>query len=248
VTAIVALGCVFAAVWVVSLPPPAALRLKALGAETARGSPASLSWWAVGQAVAVRMRRVRGALTRGRREAAACRAAVIELCDGVAVELAAGQPPAAALLHAADVLSGLPGLALVVDAARAGDDVADALDRASATLGCHGLRLLAGCWRIGVDRGGMLAAVIEGLADALRDEQSHREDVALQLAGPRATARLLAGLPLLGLAMGVALGARPLGFLLGSLPGAMCLGLGVGLDVLGLWWTRRLVSAAEEVR
>jgi tight adherence protein B len=94
----------------------------------------------------------------------------------------------------------------------------------------------------------MLASVIDGLAEALRDEQTHREEVALQLAGPRATARLLAGLPLLGLLMAVALGARPFAFLLGTAPGGLCLGLGVGLDALGLWWTRRLATTAEELR
>jgi tight adherence protein B len=114
--------------------------------------------------------------------------------------------------------------------------------------GCDGLRLLAGCWRIGVDRGAMLAAVIEGLSEALRDEQSHREEITLQLAGPRATARLLAVLPALGLGMAAALGARPLPFLFGTLPGAVCLALGLGLDALGLWWTARLATAAEQTQ
>jgi tight adherence protein B len=92
----------------------------------------------------------------------------------------------------------------------------------------------------------MLASVIEGLAEALRDEQSHRDDIALQLAGPRATARLLAGLPILGLGMAAALGAKPLSFLFATLPGALCLTLGLGLDVLGLWWTAHLAAAAEQ--
>jgi tight adherence protein B len=240
--ATLAAGCVFVAAWVLSLPPPAAFRLAAV----VRPSPV-LPRRLFGPGAVARVRRLRGALRTGRREAAACRAAVVELCDGIAAELTAGQPPGTALVRAAEVLSGLPGVTHVADAVRSGDDVAGALLRASRTPGCDGMRLLAGCWRIGVDRGGMLAAVIEGLADALRDEQAHREDVALQLAGPRATARLLAGLPLLGLAMAAALGARPLTFLLGSLPGGLCLGLGSGLDVLGLWWTRRLAAAAEKL-
>ena len=169
----------------------------------------------------------------------------IELCDGIATELAAGRPPDTALSYAAEALPSLPGLTAVVDAAQNGDDVPTALIRAAEPEGCEGLRLLAGCWRVGVDRGGMLAAVIEGLAEALRDEQSHRDDIALQLAGPRATARLLAGLPILGLGMAAALGAKPLSFLFATLPGALCLTLGIGLDALGLWWTARLATAAE---
>jgi tight adherence protein B len=243
VITIAAAACVFAAVWALSLPSPAAVRLTAVFAAAPSGEPRRFA-----SAVIAWLRRTAGSLTRRRKQVAARRAAVIELCDAIAVELAAGRPAGTAVAHAAEALDGLPGLRSVVDAARGGDDVAAALTQASSTEGCEALRLLAGCWRIGVDRGGMLASVIEGLAEALRDEQSHREDIALQLAGPRATARLLAGLPALGLAMAAALGARPLEFLFGTLPGALCLGLGAALDALGLWWTSRLAISAEQVR
>ncbi|REE97088.1 hypothetical protein DFJ69_2544 [Thermomonospora umbrina] len=105
--------------------------------------------------------------------------------------------------------------------------------------------MLAACWRIGVDKGGAFAAVVGGVATALRDDEAQRLEIAAQLAGPRATARLLAGLPLLGLALGVALGADPLAFLLGTIPGMLCLLSGIGLDVVGLWWTHRLARSAE---
>ncbi|MBX6769235.1 MAG: type II secretion system protein, partial [Actinomadura rubrobrunea] len=62
---------------------------------------------------------------------------------------------------------------------------------------------------------------------------------------PKATARLLAGLPLLGLAMAAALGANPVAFLFGTIPGLGCLVAGIALDVLGMWWTSRLAQAAE---
>lgn len=234
-------ACVLAAVWALSLPHPATLRLPAvLHPPPTRPARSATTL--------TRLRRTAGALGRRRRNAAAHRAAVIELCDGFAAELSAGRPPGTALIHAAMVLPALPGLPAVIDAARHGDDVPAALSRAATADGCAGLRVLAGCWRIGVDRGGTLVSVIEGVAEALRDEQSHREDIALQLAGPRATARLLAGLPLLGMGMAAALGARPLSFLFGTVPGALCLVLGLGLDGLGLWWTARLAAVAERVQ
>jgi len=242
-TAIATVACVFATVWALFLPSPATLRLTAVCRT--RPSPPGRPAWAT---AIVRLRETASALRSRRRDTANRRAAVIELCDGIAAELAAGRPAAAALADAARVLPAMPGLASVIDAAENGDDVPAALTRAATTDGCEGLRLLAGCWRIGMDRGGMLAAVIEGLAEALRDEQSHREEVALQLAGPRATARLLAGLPALGLGMAAALGARPLTFLFTTLPGALCLGLGTTLDALGLWWTARLASSAERIQ
>lgn len=266
--ALLAGGCLFTAVWVTLLPPPATLRLLAVrqaGGMKERDRNTSHRSPGAARSSGPVVRRVSGCLThwlrRGRwalggaeKAAAARRASVIELCDGVATELAAGRPPAAALVSATGVLAGASGtcgspeLAAVADAAHAGDDVVAALERASRTPGYESLRLLAGCWRIGLERGGMLADVIEGLADALRDEQAHRDEIALQLAGPRATARMLAGLPVLGLLMAMALGAHPFGFLLGTLPGGVCLCLGVGLDALGLWWTRRIASAAEGPR
>jgi tight adherence protein B len=241
VITILAVACAFVAVWVLSLPSPATLRLTSVvGSGRLRVRPPlfadALAW----------LRRTARAWGRRRRETARHQAAVIDLCDGVAVELAAGRPPDVALVNAAEVLDAVPGLEAVIEAARSGDDVPSALIRASTTPGCDGLRLLAGCWRIGVDRGGMLASVLEGLSEALRDRQSHREEITLQLAGPRATARLLAVLPALGLGMAAALGARPLSFLFATLPGVLCLTLGVGLDALGLWWTSRLAAAAEQ--
>jgi tight adherence protein B len=224
------------AVWVAAAPPRAAVRLRALVGTPAPSTPAVL----------VRMagRRVRELRSR-RRRTSERRAAVIELCDGFGAELAAGRSPETALAHAASAAD--PDLRRLLMAAP-GDDVAAALDTASTLPGAEGLRLLAGCWRIGAERGGTFAVVVDGLAAALRDEEAHRADLAAQLAGPRATARLLAGLPLLGLAMAAALGARPVAFLLGTVPGMACLLAGVALDIAGLGWTRRLAANAEVTR
>jgi tight adherence protein B len=238
-----AAACVFATVWTLSLPSPAMFRLTAVLGPEPEGAAGP-----VPRVLVARLRRAAGSLTGRRKRLAARRGAVIELCDAIATEIAAGRPAATALTCAAEGIHDLPALSTVVDAARNGDDVPAALIRASDVRGNEALRLLAGCWRIGVDRGGMLAAVIDGLADSLRDEQSHRDDIALQLAGPRATARLLAVLPALGLAMAAALGAKPWQFLFGSLPGLLCLCLGASLDALGLWWTSHLATSAEHPR
>jgi tight adherence protein B len=48
--------------------------------------------------------------------------------------------------------------------------------------------------------------------------------------------------------MAAALGAKPLQFLFTTMPGVLCLSLGSGLDILGLWWTSRLATAAEQNR
>ncbi|MBT2206814.1 type II secretion system F family protein [Actinomadura sp. NEAU-AAG7] len=176
------------------------------------------------------------------------RTAVIELCDGMAAELAAGRTPHEAFRASATSLDPHVSKTLLNPPRpppSGHDEMPDHLERSADQPGAEGLRLLAACWRIGAERGGTLATVLDGLAAALRDEEALRQDVTVQLAGPRATARLLAALPLLGVAMAAALGAHPISFLCGSLPGLACLTTGVGLNATGLWWTRRLARAAE---
>ncbi len=135
----------------------------------------------------------------------------------------------------------------VLAAARDGGDVRSALvSVAAAAQGGEGLVRLAACWDVGVSVGAGLAAVVERVAGALRTAKAHRQDVAAQLAGPRTTARMLAGLPVLGLLMGAALGMHPLDFLLGGVPGLLCLATGIALDACGLWWTHRMATRAAE--
>lgn len=64
-----------------------------------------------------------------------------------------------------------------------------------------------------------------------------------QLAGPRATVRVLALLPLIGLGMGLLMGADPVGFLLGTPWGWACLVLAALLEAAGT-----LLDASSRVR
>lgn len=61
---------------------------------------------------------------------------------------------------------------------------------------------------------------------------------------PRATVRVLSGLPAVTLLLGELLGARPVTFLFGSLQGMLCLLLGVISYSVGLWWMRLLLNQA----
>ena len=65
------------------------------------------------------------------------------------------------------------------------------------------------------------------------------------LASARATARLVALLPLGTLAMASGLGASPWSFLVDSPVGAACLLAGVGLVVGGLAWIDRIAGSVE---
>ncbi len=172
--------------------------------------------------------------------------AVIALCATLAGEVRAGRQPGEALLRAARDSGGLADAqAAVLAAARFGGDVPGALATAARQPGAEGLLGLAACWRVAVDQGAGLAAGLDRLDGALRAERDQRADLRAQLAGARATAVMLAALPVLGLLLGTAMGADPLHVLLHTGAGLGCLVLGGLLEAAGLWWAARIVRGAE---
>ncbi|GLW98319.1 type II secretion system F family protein [Microtetraspora sp. NBRC 16547] len=195
-------------------------------------------------------RRMTALLDRPRpeRQAAAWRALSIEVCQGVVAELAAGCTPGDALSRAVSAVTPPDAEVLrpVAAVARDGGDVAAALLRAAPPRGGDGLTRLAVCWRVSMAAGGGLAALVERLGGSLREAEAHRQELTAQLAGPRATARLLAVLPALGLLMAAGLGMSPLSFLFGEPAGIACLIMGLLLDGVGVWWTNRLVIRAAQ--
>lgn len=168
---------------------------------------------------------------------------VVGVASGGAVG-GAGRPPdpvAAALDEAAR-------------AAAAGEDPAAALRRhrvgarRSATGAGTALASLALAWRTSEVTGAPAAAVLDGLAAALRDEAAATDARDASLAGPRATARLLLALPPLGLAASTALGADPVAVLAGTPAGRWCAALGLAFAAAGWAWTSALVRAAVRAR
>ncbi|MDT0182914.1 type II secretion system F family protein [Microbacterium sp. ARD31] len=177
-----------------------------------------------------------------RRRRAADQAAVLEVCDLLAAELASGQPPGTALQVAGEQW---PPLRSAVDAHHLGADVSQALrELASARPGASDLRWVAGAWQVAHHSGHGLAAALERTAAGLRARRRTRRLVDSELASARATARLVACLPLAVLLMGSGAGSDPWGFLLGTPVGWACLLAGIALVALGLWWIERLADRA----
>lgn len=170
--------------------------------------------------------------------------AVIELCEAVAGELRAGRQPGQALVATGAEGFGEAGTA-VVAAARFGGDVPRALRAAARLPGAEGLAGVAACWQVAVNGGAGLAAGLDRIASGLRGQRDQSEDLTAQLAGPRATALMLALLPAGGLALGSALGADPLRVLLHTPAGWACLLVGGLLEWCGVAWTARIIKAAE---
>jgi tight adherence protein B len=182
---------------------------------------------------------------RQRRAAAVRRTQVIEACGVLAADLRAGRTPQEALEGAASVCGELQ---VVSAAARLGGDVAGALELAAESPGVAGLRALSAAWQVAERSGAAFATIVERLADSLRADESVRRQISAGLAGTRSTARLLAGLPLFGTALGYGIGADPVAYLTGSVVGWCCLFAGLVLAALGLLWVERLAETCETNR
>jgi tight adherence protein B len=184
----------------------------------------------------------------GQQRRAASEAAT-ELSDALAVlvaELRAGaQAVEAARAAAVDGRGDASRvLSAAAAAARIGGDVPTVL-RGAGTGALHPwLGRLAAAWSL-ADRHGIPLA---DLLDAVRADTEQRvrfaAEVQARLAGPRATAAVLAGLPLLGLALGQSVGAAPLRVLAHTAAGQVLLVLGTALACAGVLWSARLMARA----
>lgn len=178
------------------------------------------------------------------RRADAHRARAVELCDALQAELAAGQTAEQALDRAAEEW---PLVAPAARAAASGGDVAGSLRELAAEPGAASLRVVAAAWQVAHRTGHGLADALGRVAEDLRAAEQTRRIVTGELASARATARLLAALPVLVLAMGSGAGGSPWSFLLGTPAGLACLVLGLALGYAGLAWVEALARDVDRI-
>jgi tight adherence protein B len=204
--------------------------------------PVALAVAVISGTVVIRRRR-RGIRLERQQESAALQAAL----DVLVGELRTGVHPVTAFGTAADEVSGpvQRGLSAVAARARLGADVAAGLeDVATASqLPMHWERLAA-CWRLAHAHGLSIATLMRTAQRDIVERERFSSHVEAAMAGPRATAAVLAGLPVAGIALGQLIGARPLAFLCGAGVGGWLLVIGVLLACAGLMWSDRITERA----
>jgi tight adherence protein B len=87
--------------------------------------------------------------------------------------------------------------------------------------------------------------LLSGVGAALTAAQETADGLAEAMAGPKASARMLKFLPLLGLVLGTLMGADPLTVLFSGGVGSIALVVGLGLMTAGQLWTAALIRAAS---
>jgi tight adherence protein B len=185
-----------------------------------------------------RTRRARAAL-----EGAAMTAAL----DVLGAELRVGAHPVQAFTVAAADTPGPVGAALAAVAARAelGADVPAGLRAVGArsSLTAHWERL-ALAWQLAADNGLAIGVLVRAVHVDIVERQRFSDQLQAGMAGARATASILAALPVLGIGLGELVGAGPVRFLLGGGFGGYLLLAGTVFVCAGLWWADRITAAA----
>lgn len=190
-------------------------------------------------------------LTRRRDDTGAEQARVGEVTLRLAVLLQVGIAPARAWGYLAE--GGDPAAGAVAARIDSGQPVAEALyahataarDEAKATTAAQGWLDLAAAWQVATVVGAPLAETLRNTAAALENTQRVRDEVSVTLAEPAATAKLIGLLPLVAIALGVALGFDTLIVLFASPIGIGCLIGGIVLVTIAHLWTRSLVRSTQ---
>jgi tight adherence protein B len=263
VTGLVVAGMLAAAVLVWPRHPDPVRRLLGLDDRPARGPESALG------RLFVDVRRRVGWWAGRRPDRAALDRELVPLLEGLAATLRAGLTPARAFAHLAasspgdgrDEPRGAVGATSAsVDRAGRGDPLAGLRARLAAEAargarlestwraaavrsGSPALQAVAEGWGLSERHGAPVVDVLDALVGALRDRMRTEAAVETALAAPRATARLLAVLPVGGVVLGELVGVHPLAVLVGTAAGRVTGVLGLAATLGGRFWMRRLVAS-----
>ncbi len=166
--------------------------------------------------------------------------------DALVSELRVGAHPVAAIDTASREIAGRVGESFDAVAARAllgADVVAGLREESRRSLVPGHWERLAVCWQLAQQHGLAIASLLQAAHRDLAERERFRSRVDAAMAGARTTGNLLAGLPVLGVLLGCAIGADPLGFLLSGGAGGWLLCIGTALVGAGLLWSDRITAS-----
>jgi tight adherence protein B len=101
---------------------------------------------------------------------------------------------------------------------------------------------LAVCWQLAADHGLAMSTLMQAAQRDIAERQRFSGYVRSAMAGARATAAILASLPVLSVLLGQLIGAGPVAFLLGGRAGGWLLVVGLTLVCGGLLWSDRITD------
>ncbi len=171
------------------------------------------------------------------------RADAVAAMSAFGAELRAGTPPRRALELAIDPFDALCPRARL--ALGRHDDLPAALRADARESGTAAWASLAAVWELADVRGVSLAVVADHIVEAGQQAAAAQRLLDAELAESRATVRVLAMLPVIGMALGILLGANPLAWLLFTGPGRVVLVVAAVLEALGWFWVRALVNSVK---
>ncbi|GAA0510287.1 type II secretion system protein [Saccharopolyspora subtropica] len=163
-------------------------------------------------------------------------------------QLRAGAHPAAAAEGAAAEAGPAVGGVFrdMAATARLGGDVAAALSGQGIGELREPLGRVARAWALAERHGVALADLLDAVRRDVERRTAFRRNVEAKMAGPRSTAAVLTGLPVLGVLFGQAVGADPMAVFAGGPLGQLLLLAGVALLCAGTCWTVRLTRAVAQ--
>jgi len=167
--------------------------------------------------------------------------------DVLVGELRVGAHPVQAFTFAAEETTGSVASSCRAVAARArlGADVTAGLRSVAETSALPAQwDRLAVCWQLAAQHGLAMSTLMRAAQRDIAERQRFSGQVTSAMAGARATAAILACLPVLSVALGQLIGADPLAFLMAGHVGGWLLVVGVTLVCSGLLWSDRITDRA----
>jgi tight adherence protein B len=98
---------------------------------------------------------------------------------------------------------------------------------------------------VAIETGGAGAVAVDRVAATVRDRRAIQLEAAAQASQARASALVIGLLPVGFLGLATSADPASTGFLLGTRLGLLCLGGGLALDALGIWWMHRITTGVR---